>query len=64
MRFHGRKSWVCCLAHVTALICEDVLQDLKAGTAKEAKKMKTPPNPRSLTRRDRDEHVFSGEGRD
>jgi hypothetical protein len=39
MRFHGRKSWVRCLAHVTALVCEDVLQDLKAGTAKEAKKM-------------------------
>jgi hypothetical protein len=39
MRFHGRKSWIRCLAHVTSLICEDVLQDLKAGTAKEAKKM-------------------------
>ncbi|XP_044714741.1 uncharacterized protein HRG_11776 [Hirsutella rhossiliensis] len=39
MRFHGRKSWIRCLAHITSLICEGVLQDLKAGTAKEAKKM-------------------------
>jgi hypothetical protein len=39
MRFHGRKSWIRCLAHITSLICESVLQDLKAGTAKEAKKM-------------------------
>ncbi|XP_044723739.1 uncharacterized protein HRG_01635 [Hirsutella rhossiliensis] len=33
------KSWIRCLAHITSLICEGVLQDLKAGTAKEAKKM-------------------------
>ncbi|OAQ58956.1 hypothetical protein VFPPC_11895 [Pochonia chlamydosporia 170] len=39
MRFHGRKSWIRCLAHITSLICDGVLQDLKAGTAKEAKKM-------------------------
>ena len=39
MRFHGRPSWVRCLAHVVALICDDVLKDLKAGTAKEAKKL-------------------------
>ncbi|KAM4055445.1 hypothetical protein HRG_014987 [Hirsutella rhossiliensis] len=39
MRFHGKKSWIRCLAHITSLICDGVLQDLKAGTAKEAKKM-------------------------
>lgn len=39
MRFHGRKSWIRCLAHITSLICGSVLQDLKAGSAKEAKKM-------------------------
>lgn len=39
MRFHGRDSFVRCLAHVINLICSDVLRDLKAGTAKEAKKL-------------------------
>lgn len=39
MRFHGRPSWVRCLAHVVALICDDVLKDLNAGTAREAKKL-------------------------
>ncbi|KAH8589123.1 ribonuclease H-like domain-containing protein, partial [Bisporella sp. PMI_857] len=39
MRFHGKQSWVRCLAHVIALICKDVLNDVKAGSAKEAKKM-------------------------
>ena len=39
MRFHGRDSFVRCLAHVINLICSDVLKDLKAGTAKEAKKL-------------------------
>jgi hAT family C-terminal dimerisation region len=38
MRFHGRDSWIRCFAHVIALICGDVLDDLKAGTAKQAKK--------------------------
>jgi len=38
MRFHGRPSWVRCLAHIVNLICDDVLKTLKAGTAKEAKK--------------------------
>jgi hypothetical protein len=39
MRFHGRPSWVRCLAHVVALVCSDVLSDLNTGTAKEAKKL-------------------------
>lgn len=39
MRFHGRPSWVRCLAHIVALICDDVLMDLNAGTAREAKKL-------------------------
>jgi hypothetical protein len=39
MRFHGRASWVRYLAHVVALICKDVLKDLKASIAKEAKKL-------------------------
>jgi hAT family C-terminal dimerisation region len=39
MRFHGKSSWIRCLAHVIALICKDVLGDLKAGSAKEAKRM-------------------------
>jgi len=39
MRFHGRDSFVRCLAHVINLICSDVLRDLKDGTAKEAKKL-------------------------
>ncbi len=38
MRFHGRPSWVRCLAHIVALVCDDVLMDLNAGTAREAKK--------------------------
>lgn len=39
MHFHGKDSWIRCLAHVIALICGDVLGGLKAGTAKEAKKL-------------------------
>lgn len=39
MRFHGKESWIRCLAHVTSLICSDVLSDLKAGSAKKAKKI-------------------------
>jgi hAT family protein len=39
MRFHGKESWIRCLAHITSLICSDVLSDLNAGSAKEAKKM-------------------------
>ena len=39
MRFHGKQSWVRCLAHVIALIVKDVLYDVKAGSAKEAKKI-------------------------
>jgi hypothetical protein len=38
MRFHGKQSWVRCLAHVIALIVKDVLHDVKVGSAKEAKK--------------------------
>ncbi len=37
MRFHGRKSFIRCLAHIINLICKDVLATLKAGSAKEAK---------------------------
>jgi len=39
MRFHGKDSWIRCFAHVIALICGDVLTDLKAGTTKAAKKL-------------------------
>jgi hAT family C-terminal dimerisation region len=39
MRFHGKESWIRCFAHVIALICNDVLNDLKAGTSKAAKKL-------------------------
>jgi hypothetical protein len=39
MRFHGKSSWIRCLAHIIALICKDVLSDVKAGSAKEAKRM-------------------------
>ncbi len=38
MRFHGRRSWIRCLAHIVSLICIDVLKDLKSGSAKEANK--------------------------
>ena len=38
MRFYGRPSWIRCLAHVIALIADDVLNDLKARSTKEAKK--------------------------
>ena len=38
MHFYGRPSQICYLAHVIALIAGDVLNDLKAGSAKEAKK--------------------------
>jgi hypothetical protein len=34
-----QAGWVRCLAYVIALICKDVLNDVKAGSAKEAKKM-------------------------
>jgi len=37
MRFHGRKSYIRCLAHIINLICKDVLASLKAGSAREAK---------------------------
>ena len=37
MRFHGRKSFIRCLAHVTNLICDDILKELKSSTAREAK---------------------------
>jgi hypothetical protein len=39
MRFHGKESWIRCFAHVISLICGDVLTDLKASTAKAAKKL-------------------------
>jgi hypothetical protein len=39
MRFHGKESWIRCFAHVIALICGDVLGELKASTAKAAKKL-------------------------
>jgi hypothetical protein len=37
MRFHGRKTFIRCLAHVINLICDDILKELKSSTAKEAK---------------------------
>ena len=37
--FHGRPSWIRYLAHVIALIASDVLNDLKARSTKEAKKV-------------------------
>lgn len=39
MYFHGKASWIRCFTYVIALICGDVLGELKAGTAKEAKKL-------------------------
>ena len=39
MRFHGKSSWIRCLTHIIALICKDVLTAIKAGSAKEAKRM-------------------------
>ena len=39
MHFHGKASWIRCFAHVIALICGDVLKELKAGTAVETKKL-------------------------
>lgn len=38
MRFHGRPSWIRCLAHINALLCDSVLKDLHSSSAKEAKK--------------------------
>ena len=37
MRFHGKASFVRCLAHITNLICDNILKDLKSRTAEEAK---------------------------
>jgi len=37
MRFHGKTSFVRCLAHITNLICDDILKDLKSGSTEEAK---------------------------
>lgn len=39
IHFHGKASWIRCFAHVISLICGDVLGEVKAGTAKEAKKL-------------------------
>src|SRR6266536_6153168 len=39
IRFHGNSSWIRCLAHIIALICKDVLTAVKAGSAKEAKRI-------------------------
>jgi len=37
MRFHGRKSFIRCLAHVINLICKEILATLGSGSAREAK---------------------------
>jgi len=39
MQFHRRFSWIHCFTHIIALICGDILKSVKAGTAKEAKKL-------------------------
>jgi acid phosphatase class B len=39
MRSHSKSSWIQCLAHIIALIYKDVLSDVKARSAKEAKRM-------------------------
>jgi hypothetical protein len=36
MRFHGRKSFLRCLAHVINLICKEILAMLGSGSAREA----------------------------
>jgi hypothetical protein len=38
IRFHGKLSFIRCLAHVINLICKDVLSSLKAGSVIKAKK--------------------------
>jgi hypothetical protein len=37
MRFHGKRSFIRCLAHVINLICKEVLTALGSGSAREAK---------------------------
>lgn len=37
MRFHGRTSFIRCLAHIINLICKDILAHFGAGSMKEAK---------------------------
>ncbi len=37
MRFHGRASFIRCLAHIINLICKDILTQLGMGSVKEAK---------------------------
>ena len=37
MRFHGRQSFIRCLAHIINLICKDILAHFGAGSVKEAK---------------------------
>ena len=39
MQFHGQYSWIYCKAYIIALICGNILKDLKAKTAKDAKKL-------------------------
>ena len=39
MQFYKKSSFICCLAYIINLICKDVLNSLKAGTAAEAKKL-------------------------
>lgn len=37
MRFHGRSSFIRCLAHIINLICKDILSHFSAGSVREAK---------------------------
>ena len=39
MRFYRKSSFIRCLAHIINLICKDVLDNLKAGTAVKAKRL-------------------------
>lgn len=37
MRFHGRRSFIRCLAHIINLVCKEILATLGAGSTKEAR---------------------------
>jgi hypothetical protein len=40
MQFHGKQSYIQCIAHVLNCIVQKILKDLKTGTTKEAKELK------------------------
>jgi hypothetical protein len=47
MKFHGPKSHIHCLVHVLNRIVQDILEELKSGTMKQANDGEDDPNKSS-----------------